>query len=90
MNCQCGHTQDSHGQRMARRGAPRTLARACRSCACEQFVEASAQNSDRMSDDDLTKRALDLERRQRQLQLEIQAFKVALKNRAASREQASR
>ena len=55
MNCACGHSQNEHGQRMARRGAPRLLPRACRSCACEEFREQPAQKGARMSPDELKK-----------------------------------
>lgn len=41
-----------------------------------------------ISDAELEKLAHDLERRQRQLQMDIQAFKATLKTRAARREQA--
>lgn len=62
---------------------------------CGGSVEAkkkdeAAPNYVNITDDELVKRTHDLERRQRQLQLDIQALKRDLTARAASREQPSR
>ena len=55
---------------------------------CGKSALPGGQFRANMSDEELERRAHDLERRQRQLQLDIQALKGELKNRAARREQA--
>ena len=57
---------------------------------CGKSVLPGEAIRDNMGDEYLTKRVHDLERQQRQLQLDIQALKSELKTRAASREQPSR
>jgi hypothetical protein len=84
--CQCSHHLSQHlGHRTGRAGAEGCLVEGC---SCGEF-RATGVNRDNMGGD-LEKRAHDLERRQRQLQLDIQAFKRDLKARTASREQPSR
>jgi hypothetical protein len=81
-NCEC------HSPRPKVSGVGQVV---CQDCGGEVRAQKKGEapaNYDNIPDDDLAQRARDLERRQRQLQLDIQAFKVALKNRAASRERA--